>query len=212
MRLGDAGSKRARLGILGGSFNPVHLGHLLAAQSALERFDLSRVLFVPCNRPPHKDSWALADFGRRYAMLELALEDDLRCEVSDVERQRGGVSYSIDTVRRLRELHPSADLHFIIGSDTLSELHQWKEIYDLLNLCTFVTLCRPGRQEYEVDAGRIALKEPWPEKLLAHCDHGRLIEVSSSDIRYRIAEGLSIRYLVPSAVEMYIAEHGLYLG
>lgn len=199
-----------RLGILGGTFNPVHIGHLIMAQNALEQFELSRVLFVPSNRPPHKQPPMLADAHHRVAMLELALEDELLFDVCDIEIDRGGVSYTIDTIRHLKRLNPWAEFCFIIGSDTLTELHAWRDTYKILQLTTFITLGRPGAELSSLKADDLKLKDPWPARLLENVATGRLLEVSSSDIRHRVAEGLSIRHLVPTPVEMYIAEHSLY--
>jgi nicotinate-nucleotide adenylyltransferase len=145
-------------------------------------------------------------------MLSLAIEGDLRFEVSDLEIRRGGSSYTIDTMRRLKQDSPGVKFLFIIGVDSLLELHQWKDIGDLLGLCGFVSFERPGFAADRLRPEQIGLAPPWPEKLLANTFRGRMIDISSSDIRHRVAEGLSIRYLVPPAVEMYIAEHGLYRG
>lgn len=202
---------RERLGILGGSFNPVHLGHLIVAQDALEKFELSRVLFMPCNRPPHKAAARLADSVHRLAMLAAALEEAPAFEVCDVEIERGGVSYTVDALRALRARYPAADLQFIIGSDTLRELYTWKDIYAVLELCTFVTLCRPGVDPAALTAAGLQLLPPWPERLLSNVATGRMVGISSSDIRHRVAEGLSIRYLVPPPVERYITERQLYV-
>lgn len=204
------GSGRDRLGVMGGSFNPVHLGHLIMAQSAMEAFELSHVLFVPCNQPPHKDAGRLAEATHRLAMLELALEGEWRFELSDTEIRRGGVSYTVDTLRALRQQYPRSDLHFIIGSDSLRELHLWKDIYTVLDLGTVVTLCRPNATVDALSPGDLQLRPPWPERLLQNVAVGRMVDISSTDIRYRVAEGLSIRYLVPPGVEMYITEHSLY--
>lgn len=206
----DRISAGARIGVLGGSFNPIHMGHLIIAQSALEAFDMARVLFVPAAQPPHKGLGAMMSAVHRQAMVEAAIEDDWRYEVCDVELRRAGVSYSIDTVRELREANPGAELCFIIGSDTLPELHLWKDIGELLKLCRFVTLARPGWDVGGITPERIKLPSPWPERLLADVVESQRVDISSSDIRHRIAEGLSIRYLVPPAVEMYISEHHLY--
>ena len=204
----DEGSK---IGILGGTFNPIHIGHLILAQGALESFDLSRVLFIPCAQPPHKDASSLADASHRLAMVEAAVEGDPRFEVSDIEIRRGGISYAIDTARQLRRLHPLSKLYFIIGSDTLRELHLWKDVYALLPLCTFITFGRPGPGAGRLRPEDLHLDPPWPERLLRNHITARLVEVSSSDIRHRAAEGMSIRYLAPEVVEMYIAEHRLYV-
>jgi nicotinate-nucleotide adenylyltransferase len=199
-----------RIGILGGTFNPVHIGHLILAQTAIETLELSRMLFIPCATPPHKSPSRLTPAKHRLAMLEMAVEGDPRFEVSDAEIRRGGISYTLDTVADLHKTCPDAELVFIIGADTLPELHLWKEVYTLLALCRIVAFARPGVRLGTLSAKDLHLDSPWPERLLKDIRIGRLIEISSSDVRHRIAEGLSIRYLVPAAVEMYIAEHGLY--
>jgi nicotinate-nucleotide adenylyltransferase len=201
-----------RIGILGGTFNPVHLGHLLVAQAAFETLDLAKVLFVPCANPPHKEASILAASEHRSAMVAAAIEDDPRFDVSDVEIRRGGVSYAIDTVRILQSENPDASLHFLVGTDTLPELHLWRHIYSLLPLCSFVAFERPRFESRAIRPEDIHLDPPWPERLLRNILAGNMADISSSDIRHRIAEGLSIRYLVPPVVEMYIAEHRLYEG
>ncbi|MEI6149456.1 MAG: nicotinate-nucleotide adenylyltransferase [bacterium] len=199
-----------RIGVLGGTFNPVHMGHLIMAQDALEQFDLNTVTFVPCACPAHKPARDVAAAEHRLAMLEAAVEGDLRFEVSDIEIRRGGISYSIDTAREIKQLHPDSDIFFIIGSDSLPELRLWKDIDQLLDLCRFVTLARPG-----TDLDNPDLRDPMPGDarsplLREQIRVGHLVNISSTDIRYRIAEGMSIRYLVHPAVEMYITEHSLF--
>lgn len=203
--------KETRLGILGGSFNPVHIGHLLLAQTLCDALDLSRVLFIPCSTPPHKKASSLLAAKHRLAMLELATEGIVHFEVSDIEIQRGGTSYSVDTVRQLKELHPNVDLYFIVGTDTLRELHTWRKVEELLSMCHVVAAARPGQPSPKLNAADIKLPAPWPERLLANIVSSRLIDISSSDIRYRLAEGMPIRFMVPQSVEMYILEHRLWI-
>lgn len=201
---------KSRIGVFGGTFNPVHLGHLILAQDALEAFDLSRILFVPCNLPPHKDAGHLISAAHRAAMLEKALEDNPDFEICDLEIRRGGTNYSIDTIRHLRKIYPRHELFFIIGSDSLLELHQWKEIDELLNLCQFAIFIRPGFDLKKADSRNLKLAPALSQSLLKNVVAVHQVDISASDIRHRIAEGMSIRYLVPNAVEIYIAEHNLY--
>jgi len=199
-----------RLGILGGTFNPVHLGHLMMAQDALERFRLDRVIFMPCARPPHKAARDLAPDADRLAMLRRAVRGDPRFTVSDLEIRRGGISYTIDTIKALQRNHPRARLHFIIGSDSLFELHAWREVGELLRRCVFIALERPGYSLARMTARRLRLPEPWPRRLARTVFRGHVMEISSTEIRARAAAGLSLRYLVAPAVAGYIRSKKLY--
>jgi len=186
------------------------MGHLILAQDALEAFDLSKILFVPCNLPPHKDASHLVSAAHRAAMLEKAIEDNPDFEICDLEIRRGGTNYSIDTIRHLRKIYPQHELFFIIGSDSLMELHQWKEVNELLHLCRFVTFIRPGFDPKKAGNQKPQLNPALSQNLLENVVAVHQIDISASDIRHRAAEGMSIRYLVPNAVEIYIAEHNLY--
>ncbi len=199
-----------KIGILGGTFNPVHLGHLILAEQAREQYELSRVLLVPCAQPPHKAPSNLASAKQRMGMLRLALEHDLHLEASNMEIHRGPPSYSVDTVQELKDDLPDSELFFVIGADSLLDLHTWKNVDRLLDLCTFVTYGRPGHDIERVRPEDIGLGETVGRRLLEDVNQGRMIDIASSEIRYRVAEGLSIKYLVPCEVEMYIYEHGLY--
>jgi len=183
---------------------------LILAQDALEAFDLATVLFVPCDHPPHKPAASLVSVEHRTAMLEAALTGSLPFEVCDLEIRRGGTTYSIDTVRALAKRYPEDELVFIIGSDTLPELHLWKDARELLRLCRFVTLARPGFDLKTMTAKSLNLEPDLAQALLANVAIGHQVDISASDIRHRVAEGMRIRYLVPDAVDMYIAEHRLY--
>ncbi len=199
-----------RVGLLGGSFNPVHLGHLMVAQNALETFDLDRVRFLLSGVAPHKTRAPRPEAEHRLAMLRLATEHNLAFDICEDEIRRGGVSYTVDTLERLHRQHPDTRFVFLIGSDTLPELHGWKEIGRLLTLCDFATFARPGFEFAAMTPSSLKLPPPWPEKLLSQTAIGVRMDLSSSDIRHRVAEGMSIRYMVPPEVEMYIMEHGLY--
>ena len=194
-------SKRvARVGILGGTFNPIHIGHLLIAQDALEAARLDRVLFIPSAAPPHKPLADNVSAAHRLRMVKLAIAGDSRFGVDELEIRRGGKSYSVDTLTELRRRHPRAEFHFIIGADSLSELHLWKNARQLVKLCRFIAVARPGHvaRPARLSGLRYQLLDAHP------CG------VSSREIRQRVAAGKSIRYLVPDAVRRYIARHKLY--
>jgi nicotinate-nucleotide adenylyltransferase len=201
--------KPERIGVFGGSFDPVHMGHLTIAQDAVEQLELSRLIFVPAAVPPHKQEKTLVEGRHRLEMLQLATESNLSFEVSDMELQRGGISYTFDTMRQIQFEHPGAELFFIIGLDSLVELHLWRNIEPLLEMCTVVPFARGGEDSAKI-AQQIQLSNVWKTKLLERLIRIHEIEISASEIRMRLAEGLSIRYLVPPEVEMYIAEHHLY--
>ena len=203
----NAGNK---LGLLGGSFNPVHLAHLVMAEQAAEALGLERVLFVPSRLPPHKHPAELANAEDRLAMVRLAVEGNPRFEASDVELRREGTTYSIDTVTALREQFPGAEVFFLIGLDTVGDLPTWKEIRRLASLCRFVPLGRPGVAEPALESLAGAIGEAEARAVLARRLPMPLLEISSTDIRRRVCEGRSIRYLVPRAVEEYIHSHSLY--
>ena len=169
-------------------------------------FDLSAVWFIPCAIPPHKPADDLASNADRLAMLRLAIRDEPRFKALDIEFHRPGKSYTLDTVRDLRVLHPGTGFVFIIGADTLPELPPWHRPLELLSLIRIVSLARPG---FAPDPASIHLPPPWPGKLLADLRTGRPLDVSSRDLRAKIAAGQSVP-LVPEPVMRYIQEHNLY--
>lgn len=199
-----------RIGILGGTFNPVHTGHLIMAQDAMEAFELSKVLFLPCARPPHKEVDELAPVSDRVAMIELAIKENPDFELCDLEIRRGGSSYTVDTIRELLRQSSGTEYFFIIGADTLLELHSWKEIGSLLKLCRIVTVARPGTDLSNLTAKDLQLPADAVPRLLDDVIPGHLVDISSSDIRYRVAEGMRISHLTPPCVAMHIAEQGIY--
>lgn len=199
-----------RIGVLGGTFDPVHLGHLIMAQDAMERFDLDEVCLVPCASPPHKPDRTIATARHRLAMIESAMESDPRLSCSVIELERGGTSYTVDTMRRMKESCPEIELNFIIGGDTLFELYSWKDVDKLLEICTFIAVARPRFSFEAITAENLRLNEQQVEQLKKRIIVGHQVDISSSDIRMRIEEELSIRYLVPNEVMNYILEHNLY--
>jgi nicotinate-nucleotide adenylyltransferase len=188
-----------RLGVFGGTFDPIHLGHLRAAENALECLELDRVAFIPAGTPPHRAE-PLSSPLDRYAMTALATAGHPRFAVSDVEIRRDGPSYTVDTVADLRREIPGADVFVIVGSDTFPEMATWKEHERLLALCTVAVVARPGEAGSTGDRGpgRVARVE------------GPGLDISASAIRARVRERKGIRYLVPDAVADYIAKRALY--
>lgn len=193
--------RRVKIGFLGGSFDPVHFGHLLAAQDAFEQNQLDRLVLVPAAQAPLKPNDVQSSSEDRLAMLRAAIEWDHRFEISDVELKRGGVSYTIDSARHFRALYPNDELYWVIGGDQLPKLHLWKDITDLARLVDFIFLERPG---YPVKA-----RPEIPGLQLHRCD-GHLLAISSTELRERTRRGLSLDYFVPHKAIVYIKEHNLY--
>ena len=198
----------SKIGILGGTFNPIHLGHLLIAADALEQLGLDSVKFIPSATPPHKTVDKLAGERDRLRMIVLAIRRNAEFEVDDIEIKRGGKSYSVDTLSELRRRDPQAAFYFIIGADSLRELHLWREVGRLVRLCTFVTVPRPGFEAKPVIDPR--LDAATRRCLRQHVLHGHACDIASREIRARVAKGRSIRYLVPDAVHEYIRRRRLY--
>jgi nicotinate-nucleotide adenylyltransferase len=199
-----------RIGILGGTFNPIHLGHLIMAQDAMEGFELTKVLFVPCDHPPHKNQTALVPAVHRVAMIEKAISGNRNFELLDIEIRRGGTTYTIDTLKTLLQTYKNDELFFVVGSDVLPELHTWHKIDEVLSLCRIITVMRPGFDIKKMNPEDLKIDIKHAEKILADAICAHQFNISSSDIRYRAAEGMSLMYLVPSAVDAYIKENCLY--
>ena len=189
-----------RIGLYGGSFDPVHLGHLLVAQAALEELRLDRLFFIPAAQSPFKPTASLAPAAERVRLLRLALAGQPGFEIDEQEVRRGGISYSIDTVRDYTRRNPGAHLFYLIGGDHVRQLPHWREAAELARLLEFVILPRPGEVAAELPAdfrGRVLAGFP--------------LGVSSSQIRARIHAGQPIDFLVPPAVVEAIRNNRLYL-
>jgi len=198
------------IGILGGTFNPIHLGHLFLGRAAAEAFGLDTVLLLPCNVSPFKRGKSDQASGEdRLEMVRLSAEGDPLFEPCALDLEREGVSYAIDTVIALRARRPGDRFSFILGMDSLRELSHWHRIGEMLALCDVITVARPGI-DAAITGAELAFPAEIRARLLAGVIPGRLCDVSSSEIRRRIAEGKSIRYLVCPAVEAYIRSHALY--
>ena len=186
-----------KVGLFGGTFNPIHVGHLILAEEAKETLGLEKVIFIPSHTPPLKQNEEITDPHHRYEMVKLAIKEDPSFLVSDIEIRRGGASYTIDTIRVLRKEMPNTEFVFLVGSDCLKDLYAWKEIEELFRICHFVIAKRPKFPSENVPNGFEKLDIPQ-------------VDISSRELRKRLREGKSISYQVPKAVEEYILEHKLY--
>jgi len=192
-----------KIGFLGGSFDPIHLGHLIAAQDALEQCALDRVILVPAAQAPLKpnDAPCAAPAADRLAMVRAAVASDTRFAVSDYELRKGGVSYTIDSARHFKNQFPRDELFWIIGADQLPRLHRWKDIEELAKLVEFIFLERPGHPA--------KLHAEIPGLRLRRCA-GRLMEISSTDLRERARKNLPLDYLMPHKAVELVRKKGLY--
>jgi nicotinate-nucleotide adenylyltransferase len=203
---------REKIGVFGGSFDPVHLGHLGIAEEAREIFGLDRVIFVPAALPPHKRSGTVAPAADRLAMVALAIAGNPRFSASDIELHRAGPSYTIDTLDELQRKRPRARLYFIVGADSLAELHKWRHAAELVRRYEFIIIKRPGTRPPYAKSLEKAFGKRVAARLGANFIKTGIYDISATAIRKRVRDGKNIRYLVPPAVERYIFRKGLYRG
>ena len=198
-----------KIGIMGGTFDPIHLGHLATAEAVRELFTLDEILFIPAARPPHKLGRQVTDERHRLTMTQLATRSNKFFRVSDMELRRTGLSYTLDTMNELHKTFGnSTELFFIIGADSLADLSKWHAARELVEKCHFIATTRQG-----VDIDFSAVESYFGAAAREHIHRVTTpgLEISSTDLREKIRLGRSIKYLVPEAVEKYIAEEGLYL-
>jgi nicotinate-nucleotide adenylyltransferase len=194
-----------RLGLFGGTFDPIHLGHLILAEQCREACGLDRVWLIVAGSPPHKPGGRTA-VGHRLEMARIAVAGHPAFAVSDIEATRPGPHYSVETLESIRRDHPGDELFFLIGADSLADLPSWREPARIAQLATIVVVNRPGLEE--VDPARLPDFGPGSHPLVWVSIPP--VGIASSDLRRRLAEGRSIRYMVPRGVEAYIDAHGLY--
>lgn len=187
-----------KVGILGGTFNPPHIGHLIIAEHVRDQLGLERMLFMPSYTPPHKKQKETLDPSHRVQMLKHALAENAGFDVELSEIQRKGKSYTFDTLKALKEAHPDTEYYFVIGADMVEDLSNWYKIGELIQLVQFVAVGRPG---YELQSSYPIIKVDVPK-----------IDISSTLIRQKVREGCSIKYLVTDETEAYIRREGLYLN
>ena len=199
-----------RIGILGGTFDPIHLGHLAIAEAARDQLDLDRVILIPAGRPWLKSDQMVTSAAHRLAMVRLAIEDRPGLEVSTIEVDRPGPTYTVDTLIELRrESGRGVELYLVLGMDSVRELRRWRYPERLFDLCTVVAVSRPDSP----DVSSAEIEDSFTSaRGRIRMVRGPMLDISATGIRLRVAEGRSISDSVPPSVERYIREHGLYLG
>ena len=190
-----------RVGLFGGSFNPPHLAHLIVAETVHEQFGLDTIWWMPAYQPPHKTDAALAAAAHRLAMTQLAIADNPTFAVSDLEIQREGTSYTVDTVRTLQAAQPNYRFFLLIGGDSWQDFSTWHQPEEIRDRVPLIVYRRPGITMLDVEP-------PFAERV--HVADAPLLEISGTNIRQRLRAGRSIRYLVPDPVRVYIDQHNLY--
>jgi nicotinate-nucleotide adenylyltransferase len=218
-RSGPPKGKERRIGLFGGTFDPIHLGHLRCAQEVWEAFQLSQVIFILAATPPHKLDRPIIATRHRWNMVKLAIADNPSFALSDVEIRREGTSYSIETISYYHsDLRKGERLFFILGADAFCEIETWKDYHQLFTVCDFIVVSRPN---FDPSHASVLTSEGFQKEgdLFLHPSGRSLhllnvtpIGIASTDIRMAVNEGRSITYLVPKAVEEYIAREGLYRG
>ncbi len=200
----------ARIGVFGGTFDPVHLGHLILAEQCREQAQFDEVWFVPAARPPHKVERTLTRFDQRAEMLALAIAGQPAFRINELEKDRPGPSYTADTLAQLRQAHPEHEFWLLIGSDSVSDLPLWRDPGRIISQAGLIVAGRPGHAIPDAEQLRAMLRITEESTLRYQAVNSPLIDISSRDLRRRVQLGRSIRYLVPRAVECYIREKRLY--
>lgn len=202
-------SKNQRVGIMGGTFDPIHYGHLVTAEAARTHFNLDRVIFTPTGKPPHKKGYSVTPAEDRYLMTVLAVNGNPYFEVSRIEIERLGYSYTVDTLEQFyRKYGNDVKLFFISGADAVLDILTWKDVDKVLSYCTFIAATRPGYPMDELNQKLSQIKKLYGRQVFSMEVTG--MDISSTDIRRRVREGLSIKYLLPESVETYIKKNDLY--
>jgi nicotinate-nucleotide adenylyltransferase len=201
---------KKRIGLMGGTFDPVHYGHLVAAEEARYRFDMKKVIFVPASKPPHKSRKDISPPEQRLEMTKIAVSSNPYFSTSDIEIKRAGLSYTFDTVMTMKQTNPDWEMYFITGADAILDILTWKNVEELLRECIFVAATRPGFH-LELLEGKLDRLSKEALARIKTIDVPALA-ISSTNIRQRVREGRPIKYLLPEEVEKFIYHNNLYLS
>ena len=199
-----------RIGVFGGSFDPVHQGHLILAEQCREQAGLDAVWFVPCALSPHKERGAQGTDRQRIEMIELAIAGNPAFQLARIEIDRGGVSYTVDTLKSIRELHANDELFLLLGADSLDDFDAWREPSEICQLATPLVVNRPGAKKVDLSVLEKYVDSQRYESFCSHLIVSPLIDIQSRQIREKVEKRQSIRYLTPRSVEKYIETQKLY--
>ena len=200
-------NKNLKIGLMGGSFDPIHNGHLVLAEQVRTRFQMDKIIFIPSGCPPHKDT--VVSKEHRCEMTRLAIEDNPYFDLSTIELDQENKSYTIDTVKKIKEIYgEDTEVYFITGADAIIDLPSWKDVEDLVHLCKFIGSTRPGIGDLELNNKIDSIVKNFKADITI--TQVPALAISSTDIRRRVKYNLSIRYLLPRSTELYIYDHCLY--
>ncbi|WFD11531.1 nicotinate-nucleotide adenylyltransferase [Tepidibacter hydrothermalis] len=201
-------SSLKKIGVMGGTFNPIHYGHLATAEAVRNKYDLDKIIFMPSGTPPHKSKKEIIDKKHRYNMTMIATMSNTYFEASDIEIKREGMTYTVDTLEELKRIYKNSQIFFITGADALCDIDSWKYLEKNFELATFVGATRPGIECDEVNQKINQLKQKYDANILNI--YVPSLDISSTDLRNRIKKIESIKYLLPENVEKYIYKNNLY--
>ncbi len=204
----NGASSKKKIGIIGGTFNPIHIGHLIIAEQAYDQFDLDKVLFMPANVPPHKRGEDIESDRNRIEMVRLAIEDNPHFELSLVEMERDAISYTVDTLQLLTKEYPDTEFYFIMGGDSIASIEKWREPATIMNLCHLLACVRDELDDERLSDQISYLNDKY--KSTIQKINIPMMDISSTLIRNRTKHQLSIRYMVPDKVMSYILRYHLY--
>jgi nicotinate-nucleotide adenylyltransferase len=197
-----------KIGISGGTFDPIHVGHLMVAETIREKFELDKILFIPVGDPPHKNYKDITDKNIRLEMVKKAIEGNCYFEFSDIEVKRKGFTYAIDTLKELQKIYPEAQFYYIVGSDVVFDILTWKAYEEVFKICKFIVVLRSEHNIQDLNQRIKYLKDTYGALILINKMPG--IEISSTWVRDTIKKGLSVKYFVPDCVGKFIIENRLY--
>lgn len=199
-----------KIGIMGGTFNPIHFGHLILAENAYEQFNLEYVYFIPSKNPPHKLKQNIADDALRFNMTKIAIQDNPHFKISSLELDREGFTYTVDTLCELSSLHPKCELYFIMGADSLFQIEKWRDTKEILKRCHILAARRDDKEDKDVLEQIAYLKQKYESDI--QLLKVPKIEISSHMIRECIKKGRTVKYYLPACVEKYIIEKKIYFN